>query len=223
MFDKLKKLFIVEDPNAKKAEASKDNPTSVDKQSTSTSKKESKVATIITGDVKGKVNPKFIEKLLKAIEKNNIDGFDYLEYKQTLQNLDKNMLEQTRYKSAFAMAKTMGVDQKQLKESAQYYLDILKQEEKKFNEALRNQVDLQITQRKNDFKGLEQAIVDKEKQIQIIQKEIEAHKAKLKQSNVELENAKNKINRTKAEFDKSYESVYNQIKNDLEKMNTYLK
>ena len=101
--------------------------------------------------------------------------------------------------------------------------EVLKEEERKFDDALRNQVKIQITQRKNDFKGLEEAILQKEKQIAALQKEIQANKAKLKASNKELDNAKSKINRTKAEFDLSYQSVTNQIKEDLEKMNRYLK
>ncbi len=225
MFEKLKNLFVVDDGSTpQKVESKKDSVS--DKQSSKSTNKIEKTFEsdpIIGKAIEGKINPKFIDKLLKSIERNNMEGFDYLEYKQTLQNLDKSMLEETRYESAFAMAKTMGVTAQQLKDSAQFYIDILKREEKKFDDALKNQVSKQITQRKQDFKGLENAIIEKEKQIELIKKEIEAHKAKLKASNSELNAAKLKINRTKAEFDLSYQSVYNQIKDDLAKITKYVK
>ena len=55
-----------------------------------------------------------------------MEGFDYLEYKQSLQSLEKmNMDNQTRYQSAFAMAQTMGAKAKNLIDSAQYYLKVM--------------------------------------------------------------------------------------------------
>lgn len=224
MFDKLKSLFVVDDGKG----TSKSNKSELQGSDGRVEKNEKVENTFepgvgATGKIEGKINPKFIDKLLKAIENNNIEGFDYLEYKQVLQNLGNSMSEQTRFESAFAMAKTMDISATQLKESAQYYIDVLKQEENKFDDALRNQVNIQITKRKKDFKGLEDSIVGKEKQIKLLLSEIEDAKSQLEKRNNEIDNAKNKINRTKAEFDLSYQSVLSQIQKDLEKMDEFLK
>ena len=224
MFDKLKSLFVVDDGKS----PSKSNKAEIEVSESAGGETENnepafEPTAISTDKMDGKINPKFIDKLLKAIEKNNIEGFDYLEYKQVLQNLGNTMSEQTRFESAFAMAKTMNISATQLKESAQYYIDVLKQEENKFDDALRNQVNIQITQRKKDFKGLEDSIVKKEKQIKLLQAEIVEAKNQLEKRNNEIDNAKNKINRTKAEFDLSYQSVLSQIKKDLTKMDEYIK
>ena len=58
----------------------------------------------------GKADPKFINILLKSIEKNNLGGFDYIEYLSSLQKLDNMAMDEaTKYKSTFVMAKTMSV------------------------------------------------------------------------------------------------------------------
>lgn len=58
----------------------------------------------------GKADPKFIDILLKSIEKNNLGGFDYIEYLSSLQKLDNMAMDEaTKYKSKFVTAKTMGV------------------------------------------------------------------------------------------------------------------
>ena len=52
------------------------------------------------------LDQKFIDVLMKAIEQNNKEGMDYLEFKNSLQSLSKlAMDEATRFKSAFIMGK----------------------------------------------------------------------------------------------------------------------
>lgn len=72
-------------------------------------------------------DPKFVELLLKAIESNNIEGFDYLEYKNSLRSIENVIPDEgVRFKSAFEMAKTMGMTKAKLVESANHYLGVLK-------------------------------------------------------------------------------------------------
>ena len=75
----------------------------------------------------GKVNDKFTEVLFSAMERDNQEGFDYLEFKQSLRSLEKMpMDEATRYQSALAMAKTLGANPVLLQQSAAHYLNVLK-------------------------------------------------------------------------------------------------
>jgi hypothetical protein len=88
------------------------------------------VVPLAPASVSGKVSDKFYDILFGAMEANNQEGFDYLEYKKSLQTLSKMpMDEQTRYASAFAAAQAMGITASKLNESAQFYLNILKSEE----------------------------------------------------------------------------------------------
>jgi len=220
MLKKLKSLFIIEDENAAKDIGKAPTKPS----SKSTPVKSNSTKSSAPKEVQaGKPQEKFVNILLEAVEKNNLEGFDYLEYKQSLQSLNKmNMDEETKYKSAFAMASTMGIDKAKLVKSVNHYLAVLKNEEAKFNKALSNQINKKVGQRKTELTTLHDTITHKEKQIEKLTKEIAQHKAELKAINEEINNAASKVEGTKSSFYGSYQVVSSQIEEDLKKINQYL-
>lgn len=218
MLKKLKSLFIVEDETSKKKE---DGTTPA--KTTSTKPSSAKKNPSKTEAIKGKPEDRFVNILLEAIEKNNIDGFDYLEYKQSLQSLaEMNMDETTRYKSAFAMAATMGLNKQKLVSSVKRYIQVLHDEEGKFNEALENQKNQRINKRHSNLKALKDGIAEKEKQIEKLKKQIEESRAKLASMNNEIAAAEAKMEGTKANFYASYQAVLSQMESDLKKVTDYL-
>lgn len=244
MLKKLKGIFVVDDgttptpppstPVSKKKPASsnKKEATSTVKASTKSSTKDVSTSSSSIGSkptnsktpVSGKPEPKFVNVLLKAIEANNEEGFDYLEYKQSLQNLSAmDMDTQTKYQSALAMAKTMGVTSSKLISSAKRYVRVLEAEEGKFNQALANQKAKQVQGRQDKIQAYEKAIIDHETQIQKLQKEIEKHKSALEKVKSEIDAASNKVETTHQSFAVAYQSVKNQIVGDIQNMEKYLK
>jgi len=222
MFDKLKSIFIIDDeaekqkganPAASKAESKapvqgKTNPMSEEK----------------VKELDGKPAEKFVNRLLSALEENNIQGFDYLEYKSALQNLGNvDMDEATRYKSGLAMATTMGADAPKLISSAKHYLAVLQKEEQKFLQAFQSQQSKLVADRDRSLKELENAIAKKEQQIAQLTKEVESHKATLEKKKSQVLNADQKVQVTKANFYASYNTVTQQIAEDIKKMESYLK
>jgi vacuolar-type H+-ATPase subunit I/STV1 len=231
MLKKLKSLFVVEDENAKKTEQSSSAPTSKAKSTpsstakkTSTSTKSSGTPTDIPVNKSAKPTKKFVDVLLKAIDANNLEGFDYLEFKQSLQSLSKmDMDEATRYKSALAMAKTMGATRAKLKKSAQHYVNVLKKEEAKFMDAVKNQNTVQVTDREKRLGQLSQLIKEKEQKIVQLQKEIVAHKKELETAKGKINQAAAKVAATRDGFIAAYNSVQGQIMSDMAKMDKHLK
>ncbi|MEZ4920023.1 MAG: hypothetical protein R2792_13045 [Saprospiraceae bacterium] len=64
--------------------------------------------------------------LTQAIEKNNLPGFDYFEFKRAVSSLlQMDIDEATAYKSAFATAATMGLTKDKLLETASYYRNVV--------------------------------------------------------------------------------------------------
>ncbi len=233
MLKKLKSLFIVVDENessgeqkAKSTQQSKsakgkEKPIAKAPKTTKTSKPGSAKTT--QPPASGKADPKFVEVLLKAIEANNLEGFDYLEFKQSLQNLSNvQMDEKTRYQSAFAMAKTMGATPSKLVNSAQHYINVLKKEEAKFSDALQNQRKKQVHDREIGIKQKESLIIEKQKKIEQLQKEIEADTKSLEADRSAIQQSLAKVETTKNGFVNAYMGVLGQIKGDIEKMNTYI-
>lgn len=224
--DKLKSLFIVEDESKsakapKKATAAK--TAKAPKKATTPIPKGVEVAESTEGQ-KGKATTKFMEILFGAMEKHNLDGFDYIEFKESLKSLEKMpMDEQTRYQSAFAMAKTMGATPKKLVDAASHYLTILQREEKKFEQALANQRGTQIGGREKQIKDLEVGIQQRAQQIKKLTQEIEQSQKQLGAIKKEISGAVSKVETTKNNFIASYNIVVAQIQQDIENMKKYLK
>jgi hypothetical protein len=233
MLKNLKKWFVVDDEEFKKnmsggstvdadtVPEQKAKPTSTPR-STSTSSSSS-AASNPTAPA-GKASSKFTEILLQAMEANNLDGFDYLEYKQSLYNLAKMpMDEQTRYQSAYAAASTMGATPAQLVKTAHFYIDVLKKEESKFAQALANQKDKQIGDKSQLIQQHDNLVKEKTKQIEQLKKEIAQHQAKSEQMKKSISAATVKVETTKNNFVASYNLVLSQIQGDIENMRKYLK
>src|SRR5690349_1625916 len=84
---------------------------------------------------------KSVDFLENALVKQTQAGFDYLKFKQSIDQLAGLKLDgPTALKSAFATASTMGVTKDSLIDSAKHYLKILGEEKKQFDQALTNQV-----------------------------------------------------------------------------------
>lgn len=236
MFDRIKKLFVVEDDDPLKKALEQKSQEEADATASAeeivpsrpagkaAAPQNSTTQTPTAKPTGGKVTDKFMNILLGAMDKNNLDGFDYLEYKQSLQSLQNmDMDEATRYQSAFAMAKTMGATPKNLLETANHYLNILKTEEQKFGQALVSQKDKQIGNRQQRLDQLAKGIEHKRKQIAQLTKEIEAHEQESAEIKQQITDSTVKVENTKNNFVVTYQLLTSQIQEDIRKMQSYLK
>lgn len=211
----IKSLFVV-DPS---------DGSSPDSRQTSTPKRaadEDLVSESPVGHI-GKVDKRFADILVKAMQSANTEGFDYLEFKQSLRSLkDMEMDDGTRYKSAFAMAKTMGATPALLIESARFYISILKKEEAKFEKALDKQRQLKVLSREQELAALEAQLVEKEQMIEQLKQELKAGRAKVSTLKSAREEAAASMEDTRNDFIASYNTLVSQIKEDVENIKQYL-
>jgi len=233
MLKKLKGLFVVEDGSSpKKVEEVKSKEPSIEEIEKSMNgegpKKSNSAASTLSKTkeekprpkLSGKPEAKFVDVLLKSLEANNQEGFDYLEFKQSLQSLGNvEMDEKTRYQSALAMAKTMGASKSTLLQSAKAYTKVLDSEGAKFQQASRNQIQKQVVGKEDEIKSHQKAVADKEAMIKKLQKEIEQHRVKLEKTKTSLNNASAKVQLTSDKFMLAFDSVKGQILKDIENMN----
>ncbi|MCW5924439.1 MAG: hypothetical protein KIS77_19125 [Saprospiraceae bacterium] len=219
---KFKSVFVVEDdggnaPNTnKQTEQTTSNVASATAPPASPPRQEHNAA--------GSVSEKFVEVLSAALEKNNQPGFDYFEFRQALKNLSKMpMDEATRFHSAYAMAQTMGITPAKLIESAQFYLNVLNNEQAKFNEAHAQQRARLIGNREEEVRNLEAMIQAKTEQIKQLSQEIEEHRRRSEQVRTEINDSTLKIEKTKADFEVTFDSVSAHLKEDINKIQQHLK
>jgi predicted nucleic acid-binding Zn-ribbon protein len=223
----LKDLFIVPEEDAKTASKSESAapPMAPKPSSPSASNAPSTPGSNIGNTpTVGKVNDKLAKLLLDAIEKNNQEGFDYLEFRNSLQSLkEMNMDDTTRMKSAMAMAKSMGASLETIVTSGQHYLHILKGEQSKFADAMNNQRSQQVGNKQQQLQDLEKSVKAKEEQILHLQKEIEGVKKEHLGLQQQIQEATKNIEATRLDFETTYNIVAGQIQQDLTKIQELLK
>lgn len=174
--------------------------------------------------MEGQVSDKFVKVLMAAMEAVNLPGFDYLEYKKSLQNLKKmNFTEDVRFQTAYAAAQSMGVTPGQLTDSAQHYLRALQKEQTKFAQALTGQKAQQVSQKETELRQLAASTAQQEQKIKALQAEIaqtRKRQAKLKE---EIERSTAKLDKTRADFETTLRVLTEGIHQDVTKMKQYLK
>lgn len=221
LFKKIKSIFILEDGAQPVADPSATSSTPQPEQEL-----EPKVSSVDSSKVEGgkvEMDPKYTDFILKSLENNNLEGFDYFEFKSSLKSLANVIPDETlRYKSAFEMAKTMGVNKEKLLESAEYYLKVLSDVESGFSTELNNRKKTQIDARNSEFKQLEQQIADKNAKIEALKAEIAKTTKQLDEIKKEIAASESSISMTGRQFNLSYNMIYNQIVTDLEKIKANL-
>lgn len=171
----------------------------------------------------GDLDSKSINSLIAALEQNNIKGFDYIEFKQSMaamaaMNLDK----ETAIKSAFATASTMGLTKGKLADSAKHYIKVLNTEKDQFDLALKGQVKKKIESKKDQVEKLQGLIKQYTSQIKELQEEIDKSKKIIANADEDMQSAKNRIDETKSKFTGAFESIVGEIKGDIELFKQYL-
>ncbi len=218
IFSKFKGLFVVEDSTPTTEQQSV--PTT-NNQPVVTPQPTTYTPPIISG---GAVNDKVMESLSKALETNNLDGFDYFEFRGSLLSLSKMpMDEQTRFQSAYAMAQTMGATAQKLTDSGAHYLNVLKNEELKFQQALDNQKSGNLVAKEQEAKNLEGVITQKAEQIKRLTEEIQQHQAQIEDMKKQIAEMGAKVENAKNDFHATYNLLTSQIQADLTNMQKYLK
>ncbi len=164
-----------------------------------------------------------LEFLANAIEKNNLPGFDYYEFKRAVVALLQMKLDEaTAHKSAFTTAATVGVTKEKLIETANYYKNIVEKEKEQFDKALENQNTTKITARQEEVKRLRDQVERHKADIVRLQDEIAGYLNQIEQSETAAKAESEKLEKAKSAFEKTHRSVVTQIDKDIETMHKHL-
>ncbi len=171
----------------------------------------------------GEIDERIHNLLINAIESNNLDGFDYLEFKNSLKALESLPLDEaTRFRSAFATAQTMGLTLDKLLKSADYYKGILDSEKEKFKKQLEKKVNESIYSRDKDKQALELAIQQKQAKIKALQEEINQHQTELSKLQGQVDQAMEKVGTAKNNFVFTYTYIMGKLDEDIANIKRYL-
>ncbi len=164
-----------------------------------------------------------LEFLAKAIENNNLPGFDYFEYKRAVYALQQMQLDETTaHKSAFTTATMVGLTKEKLIETAGFYRNLLAKEKEQFNTALENQHKIKITARQEEAKRLRDQVERHKIEIQRLQDEMGAYLSQIDEAEKSIVLEQERLTKTKTAFENTQQSVVLHIDGDIEKMHKYL-
>ena len=235
----LKSLFIVEDeegqpqpPNAPITE-SKEEPKKekVKQEATQKPKTENppktqkKVSDMPPPPTPKKpvISQKYYNMLMKAIESNNIEGFDYLEFKHSLTALKNVPIDESaKFQSAFATATTWGLTKKKLIESTDFYKKVLEKEKESFRVELQKHIGGRLHKSESRTNDLTQIIQQKSERIKKLSQEISQHQAELDKTRQQIEGLKAKVHEERDHFINTYEHLLKQMDKDIQNINKYL-
>ncbi len=241
LFKNLKSLFIVseEKQETEKGKRYPDNEEFASSEETDSGVQEiieeldimddfdERLAAALEGEIidkHGVVDNQIVEQLLKKVGEHNLEGFDYFEYKQSLQALDKmSMDEATKYRSAFATASTMGITLQKLLDSANFYLEVLDQQDVNFKEEANKKKQQQVEKKETEASQLEKEIKRHQEQIKQLKEKIARKQTRIEELQREVKIDKVKIDKERNNFLASFNFLRSQFADDVAKMKKYLK
>lgn len=171
------------------------------------------------------VDRKFVEHFVALLEKANLPGPDYFEFKQALQNMEALSLgEEKQFQAAWASFKAMGgvTDRSILKTSADQYLSILSKDRESFLKDVERAIKERVGSLTDEVKKLEDNNIAYAQEIANLQKKIDDNKNRLGQISGEVTEQSSKLNANRDSFEITYQSFVEQINSDLSKINQYL-
>lgn len=164
-----------------------------------------------------------LEFLAGAIEKNNLPGFDYFEFKRAVVALRELQLDEaTAYKSAFATAATLGLTKEKLIETAGYYRNVVVKEKEQFDEALGKQTATKVAARQDDIKRLRDQIERHKAEVTRLQDEIASYLTQIEQSDGAVKLEAEKIEKNRKAFETTHQSLLIQMDQDIENIHKLL-
>jgi chromosome segregation ATPase len=164
-----------------------------------------------------------LESLIKALERNNQPGFDYIEFKQSLARLlEMGMDQAISFKSAFATASTVGLTKDKLLQTADHYKKVLLSEKQQFDAALHKQMEQRVESKLAEVKTMKQQIEDYKAKIQQLEEKIAKAQNTIDHADEHVRAAKEKIAATKEGFEVTLRTVLNEIDEDIEQIKVLL-
>ena len=112
----------------------------------------------------GAIDPQMLEMLEGAIEKNNLEGYDYFEFAQACAELT-SLPEPQRFKTVYTVAKSTGVTPDSLVKSIEHYKSVITQQKEAFGSHVETKIAQEITHREQQKTSNDEKIANAQAQI----------------------------------------------------------
>jgi len=178
------------------------------------------------GQIVGKIDDEVYEKLSEAIERNNLDGNDFLEFMQSLTGMQHLVVDEgTKFNMVFTtLASTQGGFTKEIcLNSIQHYLDVINNEKNIFLGEMQGATQTMVTESIGEKERLEELANQKAEQILQLQNEIQEISNNASELGTSAEEATVKIAQKEADFEVTVAQLVGQLGSYEEKIKKYIK
>ncbi len=159
---------------------------------------------------------KSLQFILKALEKSNLEGFDYIEFIQAVERLKKlPMDESLAIRSAYSTVNTVGLTKEKLLESADYYLEVLSKEKKVFEQTVEDRRLVKIERQKKRIEALEKEVIQLRSKIRDMEGKIVEYQQEQENIQQNLHQEDEKITLTENAFESTISTVMQRIEKDI--------
>lgn len=174
----------------------------------------------------GSPDTKFIEHFASVLEKNNLPGADYFEFRATLKSLSHmGLQEDQQFQAAWASFKALNKDLNAgvLTSTAHQYLTALQSDRDAFMKSVDLAVQEKVGGLQQEKKSLQQENETLSQQILEIQNKIASNKERLSKITGEVEEQSGKLQQNRANYEATFLQFTQEINKDIQKIGQYLK
>lgn len=165
-------------------------------------------------------NNRFANALMKALEKKNLEGFDYLEFKQSVDRLTEIGMDlDTAINSAFITGNSVGLTKEKLVKTAGYYADVLQDEKAQFMRSLEKHLVDNVEGKAKQTGELKKKIANWESKIGQLREQIDAARTQIDSSDAEIDAARSKAEENQRGFDDALAVITQTIEEDVANIN----
>lgn len=178
----------------------------------------------VTGD--GVFDKNFNDAFQKVLADNDLQGIDYLELKKALIQMSGSGLNDAMsFQTVFTTLRVgdASLSKQKLTSSIDYYVNILKEEEKEFKSEMTDNVEREINARRKEAADLNTKNADLVQQIQNINEQISQNQQKALQLNAEAADFEAKIGQTHKNFTVTLAHMISGLETDKVKIEQLIK
>lgn len=167
-------------------------------------------------DTMSQDDDRFANVLMKALEDKNLEGFDYLEFKQSVAKmLEIGMDHDTALRAAFGTGSTVGLTMEKLIKTAKYYTEVLEDEKSKFMNSMEKHLMSNVEGKAKQTGELKKKIANWEAKIEQLTAEVVKAKERIASADAEIHSAKDKAEMNQKGFDDALDVITAAIRQDV--------
>ncbi len=173
--------------------------------------------------IPGSINQEMAQVLDDAISANNLSGFDYFEFRESLNNpAFATLPEQSKYLAVFGTAAQSGLTVEKLISSVDHYKAVISKKREEFNEQVQAITAQEVITRQEKKSANEQAVLDAQQKMAELSAMINDYQTENMQLANTISQEQFKIQQTQASFEATFNVVDAKLSEGKSKIQAYL-